>query len=521
MIAGRTHASSFISFAAWIASASIVLVAVWALSASLASSAVSRSANLNVAVVATIAAAICIPLAASRYSVFRPWRRDLAVAVGVASIGLALLACLRAWQAPYPLRDVIATFAVSLPFTVLVAVAYIRHRSLITTALSFGSPATSMRRRMAATWPWLVVALVILAFAYMQMALMLGRPTRGGPLLLSLLLVLAAPHIDVVIERRGRSAARVPGSEIAGALWRTLRVVAAAAIVATLAGLWLAPVVGLIGIPRGVILIKAAEILLLVAIIAFCWSWVAILATRIRPAPVDDPEGGGAIVGTRLTTVGPLLVGAAKAALLTLGGLTVLVMLGVNVWPLITGLSIFGLAIGLGSQTLVKDVVAGLFFLVDDAFRQGEYIESSGAKGTVEKISLRSVSLRHPRGAVATIPYGQIGKIQNFSRDWVIEKLLFRVPLDTDVELVRKLFKKVGQEIAADPELNADLMEPFKCQGIAALEEGTLVIRGKFKARAGYQFQIRKAVLSKVRGIFQENGIKLVPKPLQVPQMNA
>ena len=194
-------------------------------------------------------------------------------------------------------------------------------------------------------------------------------------------------------------------------------------------------------------------------------------------------------------------------------------MLGINVWPLMTGLSIFGLAIGLGSQTLVKDVVAGLFFLVDDAFRHGEYIETSGAKGTVERISLRSVSLRHPRGPVATIPFGQIGKIQNFSREWVIEKMLFRVALDTDVELVRKLFKEIGQEIAADPALNADLIEPFKSQGIGVLEEGTLVIRAKYKARAGHQFQIRKAILSKVRISLQENNIKLVPKPLHVPNM--
>jgi small-conductance mechanosensitive channel len=173
---------------------------------------------------------------------------------------------------------------------------------------------------------------------------------------------------------------------------------------------------------------------------------------------------------------------------------------------------VFGLAIGFGSQTLVKDIVSGLFFLVDDAFRLGEYIESSGAKGTVEKISIRSVSLRHARGALTTVPYGQIGKVMNFSRDWVIEKLVFRVAFDTDVELVRKLFKKVGQEIADDPELNEDLLEPFKSQGISAVEDGTLLIRGKFKARAGKQFTVRKAVLTAVQRVFRENDIQAVPK---------
>jgi small-conductance mechanosensitive channel len=144
----------------------------------------------------------------------------------------------------------------------------------------------------------------------------------------------------------------------------------------------------------------------------------------------------------------------------------------------------------------------------------GEYIETSGAKGTVEKISVRSVSLRHPRGALASVPYGQIGKIQNFSRDWAIEKLVFRVALDTDIDKVKKLFKKIGQDLAADPELAPDLLEPFKSQGIAEVEDGTLLIRGKFKAKAGRQFMIKRTALAAVHKAFRENGIQAVPKPI-------
>ena len=222
---------------------------------------------------------------------------------------------------------------------------------------------------------------------------------------------------------------------------------------------------------------------------------------------------------TRLGTLLPLITGVAKVSLLAITLLTILVALGINVWPIIGGLSIFGIAIGFGSQTLVKDVVSGLFFLIDDAFRLGEYIETPGAKGTVEKISVRSVSLRNARGALASVPYGQIGKVINFSRGWVIEKLIFRVAFDTDVDLVRKLFKNIGQEIANDPELSPDLLEPFKSQGISAVEDGTLIIRGKFKARAGKQFAVRKAVLTAVQKAFRENGVKAVPRPLgQVPQ---
>jgi small-conductance mechanosensitive channel len=235
---------------------------------------------------------------------------------------------------------------------------------------------------------------------------------------------------------------------------------------------------------------------------------------RPEALSVSTDEEMQAAPRSRLGTLVPLLSAVGKSSILALVLLSILVSLGVNVWPLITGLSVFGLAIAFGSQTLVKDVVSGLFFLIDDAFRFGEYVETSSAKGTVEKISIRSVSLRHHRGALATVPYGQIGEIQNFSRDWVVEKLTFRLALDTDVEKVRKLFKKIGQDIAADPELAGDLLEPFKSQGIAEVDDGTLLIRAKFKARPGKQYMIRRAALTAAHNAFRENGIKAVSKPM-------
>ncbi len=250
---------------------------------------------------------------------------------------------------------------------------------------------------------------------------------------------------------------------------------------------------------------------------AYLWNMIGTVTSRAlqgtHPASAPDNDALDA-PRSRLGTIVPLISGVGKSSILALALLSVLISFGVNVWPLITGLSVFGLAIGFGSQTLVKDVVSGLFFLIDDAFRFGEYIETSGAKGTVEKISIRSVSLRNSRGSIATVPYGQIGKIQNFSRDWAIEKLTFRVAFDTDVDLVRKLFKKIGQDIAANPELAPDLIEPFKSKGIGDVEDGTLIIKASFTARPGKQSMIRRTVLMAVQSAFRENGIKAVPKPM-------
>ena len=101
--------------------------------------------------------------------------------------------------------------------------------------------------------------------------------------------------------------------------------------------------------------------------------------------------------------------------------------LGIEIGPLIAGAGVVGVAIGFGAQTLVKDVIAGMFYLLDDAFRVGEYIQSGSYKGTVESFSLRSVKLRHHRGDLFTVPFGELGAVQNMSRDWVIDKFTINV----------------------------------------------------------------------------------------------
>ena len=97
-----------------------------------------------------------------------------------------------------------------------------------------------------------------------------------------------------------------------------------------------------------------------------------------------------------------------------------LLELGINVSPLFASAGVVGLAIGFGAQTLVRDIFSGAFYLFDDAFRRGEYVDIGTVKGTVEKISVRSFQLRHHLGPLHTIPFGEIHSLTNYSRDWVM-----------------------------------------------------------------------------------------------------
>ena len=177
-----------------------------------------------------------------------------------------------------------------------------------------------------------------------------------------------------------------------------------------------------------------------------------------------------------------------------------------------------GIALGFGAQTLVRDVVSGIFFLLDDAFLVGEYVETDKLRGTVEAISVRSLRLRHHRGAVHMIPFGELRALTNHSRDWVIVKLELLVTYDTDVDKVKQLLKQIGKDLLADPELGPNLIEPLKSQGIYQLADHGILIRAKFIARPGEQFIIRREAYERIKLAFEQSGIQFAYPTVTIAQ---
>jgi small-conductance mechanosensitive channel len=230
---------------------------------------------------------------------------------------------------------------------------------------------------------------------------------------------------------------------------------------------------------------------------------------------IGGGEGGGA-GGSRLSTVLPLVLNISKTTIAIVVMLIALGNIGIDIRPLLAGAGIIGLAIGFGAQKLVSDIVSGIFFLLDDAFRVGEYVEVEGTVGTVEKISIRSMQLRHHKGPVHTIPYGEIPKITNYSRDWVIVKLKFTVAIKADPQKIKKIFKKIGAEMMQVPEYKDDFLQPFKSQGVFDFDDLGMIIRGKFMAKPGKQWMIRKEIFNRVKTEFEAEGIKFARREVQV-----
>jgi len=134
----------------------------------------------------------------------------------------------------------------------------------------------------------------------------------------------------------------------------------------------------------------------------------------------------------------------------------------------------------------------------------------------VESISIRSLKIRHHRGAVHTLPFGQMQSLTNYSRDWVIMKLEFRVPHDTDIGLVKKLIKRISAQMSEHPDYGGDFLEPLKSQGVRRIEDNALILGVKFMAKPGTQFTIRKDAYQNIRDAFEANGIEFANRGVTV-----
>lgn len=252
------------------------------------------------------------------------------------------------------------------------------------------------------------------------------------------------------------------------------------------------------------------------AVATFIWRYSEALAPSpavMLPGHEDQNEKRQT---SRLSTAMPVVRNLALGAVLAVGALVVLSALGVNVAPLLAGFGVLGLTLSFGSQALVKDIVSGIFFIAEDAFRIGEYISTGSQQGTVEQIAIRSVRLRHHNGPIHTVPFGQISSVSNFSRDWGTIKFQLKFERDSDPELIRKTAKKVGIAMLDDAEFGADFLVPLKMQGIQDITETSIVVRFKFTSLPGNPSIIKREAIKRLIAACKAAGLEFASNAVTV-----
>ena len=227
----------------------------------------------------------------------------------------------------------------------------------------------------------------------------------------------------------------------------------------------------------------------------------------------DDVERSRA--ESRAETLGSVLRSVAVALIWTFAALVVLGEIGVNLGPLIAGAGIGGIALGFGSQAIVKDFLSGLFMLIEDHYGVGDVVDLGYATGTVEEVSLRSTTIRDVKGTVWHVPNGEIARVGNFSQLWSRALIDIEVAYDTDLRLAMGVIHRVANEFWEDPEWGGDeLAECPDVWGVQYLGASGIALRVAVKTEPSMQWSVERELRLRLKEAFDEAGIE-IPFPQQ------
>jgi small-conductance mechanosensitive channel len=412
----------------------------------------------------------------------------------------------------------------------LIYVAIVLRTRVAAEALIRGRPNSgviaAMRAGLAEAWVPVALMLVAALFVFFVAGLSLGLLAYYHAVVSTLGVMFVVIVLERLTERvwHDSEASRRSARNLATrSFHRLLRAIGLAVAALVLASVWTSAVeMSSAAVETAMRSMTAAVVTLFIAFVA--WELVRLAIDRHLQdvgggptLPGDDDEVGAP--ASRLQTVLPMLRAAFAVVIGVLAVLIVLSRLGVDTAPLIAGAGVFGLAVSFGSQSLVRDIISGLFYMWDDAFRVGEYIDTGRLKGTVEALGIRSVKLRHQNGPLHTVPYGQLGAVTNLSRDFATIKFNLRFEPSTDIELVRRTAKQLGLAMQEDnPELAAEIMQPLKLQGVAEVVDNAVVLRFKFTARPVKPSWVQREYLKRMVNVFDEKGVKFATGATMVLQ---
>jgi len=237
------------------------------------------------------------------------------------------------------------------------------------------------------------------------------------------------------------------------------------------------------------------------------------LAVRADPndaAPLTEPE-----LDKRRTTLTQIFTRTAEVLILVLGVLTILSALGIDIAPIIAGAGVLGIAIGFGAQTLVRDVMGGVFVLVEDQYRKGDVVRIADTAGMVESISLRRTVLRDLDGIVHSVPNGLVAVASNFTHGWSRVNLDVSVSYEEDLDRVIAVMDGVGRDLAADPTWAARILEAPKVLRVDALADSGITLKVLATTVPLEQWNVAGELRRRIKAAFDSERIE-IPYPHRV-----
>jgi small conductance mechanosensitive channel len=258
---------------------------------------------------------------------------------------------------------------------------------------------------------------------------------------------------------------------------------------------------------------KAARIAgLIVAAVMLTWlirRMIHHLRSRMTQMMNRHASSSQQELDKRAATIGGVALKASSIAIWCLVTVWTLKEIGLDITPLLTGAGIAGLAVGFGAQNLVRDVISGLFILLENQVRVGDVAVINGTGGLVEEINLRTIVLRSQDGAVHVVPNGAITSLTNLTREFSFYVFETGVAYKEDTDHVVEVLKQVAAEVREDAAFQNDILEPLEVLGVDRFADSAVIIRSRVKTQAGRQWAVGREMNRRIKKRFDALGIEI------------
>ena len=211
----------------------------------------------------------------------------------------------------------------------------------------------------------------------------------------------------------------------------------------------------------------------------------------------------------RVHTISGLVTNAVNIIVWSAASLMMLQELGVNIAPLLTGAGIAGLAVGFGAQNLVRDVISGFFFILEDQVHVGDVVEVNGTSGLVQAVKLRTLVLRDLSGTVHVVPNGEITTLSNKTKEFSYAVLDIGVAYKEDTDHVSAVLHDVGAELKSDSDFNTSILASLEILGVSEFGDSAVVIKIRIKTRPLKQWMIERELRRRIKKAFDAEGIEI------------
>jgi small conductance mechanosensitive channel len=234
-----------------------------------------------------------------------------------------------------------------------------------------------------------------------------------------------------------------------------------------------------------------------------------IVPHALRPAVTRQMSGRPELeVDRRIETLSGVIVRTAEVVLFLLALFTILPEFGLDIRPVLAGVGITGIALGLGAQSLVRDTINGIFILSENQYAKGDVVTIAGVTGTVEDVTLRRTLVRDVDGVMYTVPNSSIAVAANLTRDYSKGRVTVPVAPSSDLAAVRRLADEVGQQLAADPEYRERIVAPARYLRVDSIDANGVAVQVNGTVRPGSQWEIAGVLRARLLEAFQANGIR-------------